>query len=452
MISIIKELRSTSSTNEKQQILKNNPEIKNTLFYTYNPRFKYNIRQIPEYGNGSRNDSIEVSLKKLDKLISGEYTGNAGIAYLKDVLESAIQPEVIELIIQRDLKSGINRSLINKVYTDLIPEEPYQGCMSYNEKLARELLEKDTISQIKADGQYCNAVCLRDELVMKSRAGEKYYLSGPLVEDLKNLFIKDVVLNGELVIPGIDRATANGIIRAIITINEKYHDCTLTDKEVFAFKKKYGHLPAYFEEKMKYIVWDIVPYEDYLKGLCEISYRTRLENLDLVLTDNIVKVEGRKVKDYADAIAYFKEALENKEEGTVIKSLDAYWEDGKHKHQLKMKVELELDLEIYDFNEGTKGTKYEGTLGSLEVRTRDGLLSSACGGLKEKSGIREEIWNNKEKYRGKIVTVKCNGISTNKQGGTSLLYCNFLYIRDDKLVADSIEECKANEQMKLGLI
>ena len=54
--------------------------------------------------------------------------------------------------------------------------------------------------------------------------------------------------------------------------------------------------------------------------------------------------------------------------------------------------------------------------------------------------MRDEIWNNKDKYLGKIVEVKANGVSSNRDGGYSLLYPNFVEVRDDKSIANTLEE------------
>jgi hypothetical protein len=48
---------------------------------------------------------------------------------------------------------------------------------------------------------------------------------------------------------------------------------------------------------------------------------------------------------------------------------------------------------------------------------------------------------------GKIVKVKCNGLSKDKDGNYSLLYPAFMEIRDDKTEADSLETIKNVEDM-----
>jgi ATP-dependent DNA ligase len=163
-------------------------------------------------------------------------------------------------------------------------------------------------------------------------------------------------------------------------------------------------------------------------------------------------VESVEVATYKDAVNLFQKSLERGEEGTVIKSLNEVWKDGKSWYQLKMKIEMELDLKVVGFSEGSKGTKYEGTLGAFLVETEDGLLKTACGsGLKEKDGVRDEVWQNQDKYLGSIITVKCNGLSKNSAGGNSLYFPVFIELRPDKNNANTFKECQDIEDMKKAL-
>lgn len=458
--SIIEELRSTNSSNEKVAIIKkysSNELLKKVLFFTYNPRYVYNISKIPQVVVYNPMEKLDDSLDKLLSLVDRTYTGKAGIDFLEQILRLSEEPEVIKLIINRDLKAGISTAGINKVFQDLIPEEPYQGCMSFKEKLAVELFKnsKQVISQIKADGQYLNSLIdINKDILLSSRSGKKCFIDGILVQQLQQIKAYNVVLNGELTIKGMppsERSLANGIISSIISINEKLKNGIDITKETKAFNKEHKCCVQEMEDRIKYVVWDIIEYDEYLSGVSKTDYKFRLERLEELTKDlsNIEVVEYKLVDTYQEAIGHFKEALENGEEGTVIKDLYALWQDGKHKHQLKMKLEMDLDLKIIGFNEG-KG-KYNGTLGSLIVSTCDDLLVSGCGSLKEKDGLRDEIWNNKEKYLERIVKVKCNGLSKNRQGGNSLLFPAFDCVRDDKTIANSFEECVAIQEMKIAL-
>ena len=458
---IIEELRSTSSTLAKTAILEKNKDnelLKKVIFFTYNPRYTYDIKKIPEYNTINTPEfkrvSLNDSIDKLLKLVDRTYTGNDGIVYLSSILSTTEETEVIKLIIDRDLKAGVNVALINKTFKDLIPEEPYQGCLSYSEKLIKELFKTGhkIISQVKEDGQYINAV-INDCVELKARSGDTQYINSKIINALQKLNISNYVLNGEFIIKGYPRSIANGIINSITTINEKIYQGKDVNKDIQKFIKTYNNSIEFFEDNIQYKVWDIIPYDEYNKGLSKDTYETRLNFLKILLEDNddIILVEGKMVNNYKEAIEHFRDLLSKGAEGTVVKDLEALWQDGKHKHQLKMKLEIDLDLEIIGFNEGNKGTKYEGTLGSLILASSDRKIISACAGMKEKSGIRDEIWNNQEKYLGKIVSTKCNGISSNKSGGYGLYYAAFNEIRNDKFTADSFEDCMKIQEMKCQL-
>ena len=65
--------------------------------------------------------------------------------------------------------------------------------------------------------------------------------------------------------------------------------------------------------------------------------------------------------------------------------------------------------------------------------------------------MRGELWSNQDKYLGKIITVKANGISRNKDNGYGLLYGNLVEIREDKDKADTLEEIIEIQNAVLGV-
>jgi hypothetical protein len=52
---------------------------------------------------------------------------------------------------------------------------------------------------------------------------------------------------------------------------------------------------------------------------------------------------------------------------------------------------------------------------------------------------------------GKVLQVKCNGLSNDKDGNYSLLYPAFVAVRDDKDTCDSLESIKNIENMVKSL-
>jgi hypothetical protein len=106
-------------------------------------------------------------------------------------------------------------------------------------------------------------------------------------------------------------------------------------------------------------------------------------------------------------------------------------------------------LVITGFNYGTKGTKNEHVVSSLNAETSCGLLKTRPQGLKE--DLMKEITENQESLLGTIIEVKCSGLSFDNTGAYSLLYPAFKHFRDDKGTANSLEECIEIQNAALGL-
>ena len=122
---IIKQLREDNSRLGKIDILEkniNNDLLRDVFQATYNPYIQYYIRKIPEY-KAQGGSSLDIALKNLNVLSERKKTGNAGIAHLKSMLESLSKgdAEILECIIQRDLKCGVTTKTINKVWDGLVP-------------------------------------------------------------------------------------------------------------------------------------------------------------------------------------------------------------------------------------------------------------------------------------------------------------------------------------------
>jgi DNA ligase-1 len=363
---------------------------------------------------------------------------------------------VIERIIEKDLKIGMDSS-INKVFKNLIEETPYMGAVSFDEKKARKLFDKGAkaYSQVKMDGRYCNATINDGEVYLESRQGEPTIVTGAkFLEELA--LLDNMVLNGELTMDGVPRYESNGIIASIIDICGKRDARTEQEnsKKLSTFEEKHGS----FEDalaKIRYTVWDVITIDEYNAASSKTPYNIRLKNLSWFIfggehTLSMVSIiQNREVNTFEEAMNHFKEMLGRNEEGTILKAQNGEWKDGKPTWQIKLKLELTLDLVITGFNYGTKGTKNEHVVSSLNAETSCGLLKTRPQGLKE--DLMKEITENQESLLGTIIEVKCSGLSFDNTGAYSLLYPAFKHFRDDKGTANSLDECIEIQNAALGL-
>lgn len=465
---IFDEIAAESSTNQKMEILKkykDNELLKRVLYLANSKRVKFFIKQIPEYSpNGGHfgDNSLQVALIGLDALITRKVTGAEASNYLKSILTALTVDDayIIERIIEKDCKIGMGTTFMNKVFKDLIEDTPYMGAISFDEKKARAIFDKGCrgISQIKMDGRYCNAIIRGGEVELESRSGEATIVTGAkFLSELANF--EDCVLNGELTMDGVPRYESNGIIASVIDIQSKRGERTEkeTAKKLEAFEKKHGSFEKALNS-IRYTVWDTITVDEYFDKSSKIPYLIRLVKVEQLISKSgasmVYVIESRIVNSYAEAMEHFQEVLATEvngvpQEGTILKDENGTWKDGKPTWQIKMKLEMDLDLKIVGFNYGTKGTKNENVISSLNCESSDGLVKTRPQGIKEDMMVY--ITDNQSELMGKIVKVKCNGLSKDKDGNYSLLYPAFMEVRDDKTEADSLDNIKKIEDMVKNL-
>lgn len=432
ILQILNELAATNSRNEKIDILKKNKdnnELKEVIFAALDPRTQYYIKKIPGYAPEEFGPiALDWALKEIKRFSKRELTGNAAIEHLSYILShmSEDNAEVVERIIQRDLKCGVNDSTVNKVWKNLIPEYPYMRCcLPKDAKLDKWNWKKGIFSEIKADGMFVNINHDPDgnvELMSRSGSVMPNEPFTKLIESIQNTIKKNTQTHGELLVRKsgeiLPREIGNGILTSVL---------------------KGGQFEA--DEEPLVEIWDQIPY-----GTDSDSrpYSERYDNILSQCIDihNIRVIETKIVYSMEEALEHYSDALSRGLEGTIIKNPDGVWKNGTSKDQVKMKLEVDVDLKIVGFIPG-KG-KNESTFGSITCESSEGLLSVNVSGFKEKKqrGImtREEIWNNRDKLMGTIMTVRANAIMkpTKSNDRYSLFLPRFVEFRNDKTDADSM--------------
>lgn len=429
MINIINELASTSSRNTKIEILTreyNNELLKTVFLHTYSPMIQYYIEKIPEY---SKNDigiiSLEDAIHELKQLSSREKTGNDGIQALKELLES-VSPEdsiIIERIIDRDMRCGVGASTINKVWKDLIPEKAYCRCSPLKD-MKKNDLHLGYFTQTKLDGSFLNIDVAEKSVDFFTRNGKlydtKYFKQ--IHDELLSLDSWNYELHGEALIKRdgkiLNRETGNGIFNSYLSGED-----IVDGDEVFIQ------------------VWDIIPLRvAQPKGTYSVDYSKRFDMLQDIISKckHISIVDTEVLYDVESIKAKYKKAREAGEEGLVIKAPYMTWKDGTSREQFKLKAEVIVDLEIIGFTEGEGKNKK--TFGSIQTKSSDDILYVDVSGISDE--LRLKIHNNREYYIGKIMAVKANAITSNKniEGKMSLFLPRHVEIREDKNTANTYEE------------
>lgn len=427
MLKLLENVASTTKRKEKEQLLAETTQpdlMKRIALLTYDPKYDYYIQEfdMPDEYHGTQ--TLEWALDVLEnEFNTRQVTGNAARERLLEVLSSLSQDdaEVLARVVKGDLRCGASASTINKVWPDTVYIHPYARCSTFTKKnLANITLP--CFSQVKMDGLYVDVI-VSDTVEYRSRQGSFLPFNAPSLDNDLSIF-NGFVLMGEALIKNEDgtymrREDGNGIINS----------------------------DAFNIDDLVIVVWDMVTLDEFYDHKTKRNYDERFAEFKHLLeqceSDQIKAITSVVCHSKEDIIAEFKKNLNNGEEGSIIKDFSYKWKNGTIKEQIKMKVVIEIDSKVIGWDYGLKGTKYEKMLGTIEVESSDGSIRFNVG-----SGFtdlqREQLLSVIDEYvdTGKIVTVKGNGLVTNKLKPDyyALYLPRVVEFRNDKVIADSYDD------------
>lgn len=425
-------LASNNSSNfKKAEVLaRQDDEMLQRLFFmALDPFTNYWIRKIPDYNwsefGSSDTLDLDMALDELKLLSNRTYTGHAGVAHLKDILERMENHDdcyVIEKIIGGDFKCGVGTTIVNKTWPGLIFEFPCMLASQFDKKLA----DKFTFparADLKMDGMRFCAIVKNGSVTFHSRSGKQFDFLGNLeYEFLQASNGCDVVYDGEIWIDdGLGKPLPRKIGNGICT---KALKNTISEKEA---------------ESVRVTLWDRIPYEKWQAGLDTTALKVRSEILEAEIKpfDKIHMIEAHVVNNLEEAQVVFNDYLVQNEEGIILKQFNSPWEDKRSKNQLKFKAELDADLLCigWEYGKGKNANK----VGNLILTTSDGLIETSCGsGMTDVDREKDGDW-----YVGKIIEIVYNErIKSSGSKKESLFLPIFQTVREDKTVANSSGELK----------
>lgn len=418
-LQILKEIKNTSSTNDKISILsqyKDNEMLKCILNIVYNPRI-----------------STKIAKKKLDKdvglvpllsemsdldflnFISKDCTGKD-----KDILScqtylmkfNGEERELVEGIITQNLSIGMDYKNINKSFGYNFIEF-YECMLATNvDKVLDKIKDEDYFITQKLDG-------LRMIVVVDGNRNKTAYSRNGLIYEGLNSLLNELELDPNMIYDG----------------ELLYSDDTLRSDERF---RKTNEVVRCKGEKDKnlltYYIFDAVHINELKDNIQHIPYSQRREYLDKLprsIYQRVVPIlyEGKidnKVFELLD------EVVEQGNEGLMANVSTGIYEFGKRsKNILKFKKFHDVDLLCIGVEEGEG--KYKGKLGKILVEYYGYEVGIGSGFTDEQ---REYFWNNKDEIINKIVQIKYFEESKDKEDNLSLRFPVFQRIRNDKGAGD----------------
>lgn len=419
VVEIVKELKSVTSTKAKEHILRKNADntvLQKVLFYTYGD-MQYGIQKKTvekmtfENDEDYRWDNVWSMFEDLSKSnINNDLVLKISntVGYYTD---KNIQDLLLKILL-KDLRCNINVKSINKAIPNLIPQHQIMLASKFEGKL------KSKVSMsLKMDGIRNSILIENGNIKHISRQGKVVLGLEELNESLRKQNLDGYMLDGELIRKNIDNIPSDDNFR----LTTKIVNSKSTDKR-----------------GLEFVVFDIVPIEDYYKGESKLLYEERLKLLENLIEENefIRLVPKFGITDDVEYIYKVLDAVVNNgEEGLILNTLNGKYGFGKRsKDILKVKKFEDADVLVTNVLEGEG--KFKGKLGKIEVRFKykDKIYINYIGsGFNEFE--RDYFWMHKEELIGKIVTIKYFELSKNEKGEVGFRFGTWKgsdYIRKDK--------------------
>lgn len=421
VVSIIEELRNTSSTNEKKAILtkyEDKNDLKKLLELTYNPHKKYKMTEKSIDINDFDENGVDgyvcfgALLKKLsesninDKL---RQDTNKFLAFTDERIR-----DLYKCVLLKDLKIGVNATTLNKVWKGLIPAG--ETGVEIKPMLASKFnFDKPPVGDFavteKLDGIRCLAICKEDSIQLFSRQGKLIEGCVSIETTLMGMRMqvgRDFVLDGELLAMNCGYDTV-------------YKETTKRVKNKNEIK-----------EGIYYMAFDMLEMEEFnqLKGIHKYHERLqKLLDLDKLMGSMFVRIIrplyiGNDMDEVLELLKVYKKLGA---EGLMVNLMDAPYEFKRSKNILKVKVMQTADLRIVGFEEGQG--RNAGKLGAILVDFKGNKVGVGSGFT---DFDREYIWKNQDQYLGKIAEIQYFEITKDKTGTESLRFPVWKYLRTDK--------------------
>lgn len=416
VISIVKQLRETSGTNDKIVLLRrncNNELLRKVLRYTYDTDLKYGVQKksiVMRTGESKWSSLFEM----LDELAESNINDNLkrNVGRFINNLETEDEKELVTKILLKNLDVGLNVKNINKGMKGLIVTHDIMKGSSWDGTLNGEVAVS-----LKLDGIRCSWLIKDGKAIAKTRQNKIIQGMNELTKAIEEVFgEQDLFVDGEL-----------------LATNEEGLSSEDLFKKTSAIVNSKG-----LKKDLTFVAFDIVSLEDYNNKSNSIPFLERREQLECYvgLKNELVKLAPMYfITDSIDRI-YEKldEVVKDNCEGLMLNKINGFYEFKRTKQLLKVKKFNEGDVLVTNILEGEG--RLEGTLGKIEVQFRykgDVYTNNIGSGFSDEE--REYYWKHKDELIGKVVTIKYFEITKNEQGGFGFRFPTWKgreYIRFDK--------------------
>lgn len=423
LVQTLENLKSETKISDKTSILENvtSEEIKRVLNFLGDPN------QVLGLSTKKINKPVEpvehgLTLTELIDYLLVNNTGTDNevgmVQYFLNQYDEHTK-DVLAQVVGKSWTTTVGASLLNKVYgAGFIPVFDVQLAFPYEKKISGYKEDTTFVVTQKLDGFRAVVEVNNGQVVsIKTRKGKTINGLTELSKDIEaniSASLGHFVFDGELLLEDPENKWTSG---------ERFQrtgQMISTDGECVG---------------MGFHIFDALPFDEFQGGVSKENYITRRKNyLETFASGKLVRtVPVLGTSDIKGIPAWSDYATERGFEGVMLNDPNAKYETKRTKGLLKVKKMHTADLQVVGFEEAIDG-KNRGSLKSLIIQLDENNTFNVSSGLTEEQ--REDIWNNQEKYLGKIVEIKYFEETTNQQGGRSLRFPVILGFRDDKTIED----------------
>jgi len=413
VLAIVEQLQGTSGRNDKEFILKQNESnelFKKVMHFIYNPYILTGIskKKISKKLKLPKEQSTLSIIEVMDYLQSHNSGRDEDVILVQNFIQS--QPENLRdfytKIVTKDLSIGLTSSTLNKVYGDFIPEFSVMLAEKYFDH--EDKINKNFIISTKMDGNR-NIALVDEDVKMFTRQGQINQGFDDIEKELKML-PRGYAYDGEFIAINNDNLNSADLYRITTSI-----------------VRKDG-----IKENVVFHIFDMIPIEDFKKGVCNIACIDRKFNLKTALNSlNFKWIQEVPIlysgNDKTQVTYWLDKLTSDGLEGCMVNIADYPYECKRSKGLLKVKKMQTVDLEIVGFEEGEG--RLSRTLGRINVMYKGNLVGVGSG---YSDADRQYIWGNRNELLGRVIEVSYFEESTNKKTKEiSLRFPIFKCIREE---------------------
>lgn len=419
IIDFCKEVMSTKSTTAKKQIVasySDNDTVKLFLQFLFDKQIVTGIstkkltKIVREGVGGLILTDIEAVMNYLTTNNTGTDEDIVAVQNYLDRVEPRVSDiTILQKIVTKSLKLGIDTKLINTAIPKLIPVHEVQQALAIQNATMKDG-EWFCLSQ-KLNGNRATFINHR----ILSRQGKEFSNIDHIINELNMLdlkFSEPMVFDGEIIRKNVDGVSDNENFR----IGTGILNSDDADKTSLSF-----------------VIFDILPLAEFVAGQSILTYKQRYALMQTVANSMLGGMQ------HIEVVPFLYAGTDRSMIDTCLAQMDAEGKEGcmlardvpymckRHNGLLKVKTFYTMDLPIVGFETGTG--KNENTLGNILVQYKDNLVGVGSGFSDEQ---RNWFWEHRTELLGRIVEVKYKDITKDKgTGKESLQFPTFVQLREE---------------------